>query len=206
MPIKPEQIETIVELVLSRLDRLQLAHSPREKSGSSGENSAESGRAFDGTQQAVITASLLEQVPGHVREIVVGERTRVTPLANDELRRRGIRTRRGNLSSRSRPGPEQIDDPGCVTQLTQQLGQLLPHRQRVLVATDRPQFLVCQLNRHEFIRASIVCGPACLNAAMQQLDPNVLLIDRQRQLDEPLERLIEQVLIRAPNAPGRSSV
>lgn len=157
--------------------------------------------------QKVVSLAVVQGRLGRVKELVVRSDAVVTPAVRDLLRRDKIRLVRadGNTNARrcvsgmiivaesswSPPTDRDVWPAPCrsVASLSDAVAQLvreLSSDQVVgVLITDAVFASLCQLNRHDHVRAAWISDAERLREAIEQIRPNVLVLDpRHRRLNQ----------------------
>lgn len=156
----------------------------------------------------VVTLATLKERPATARRLRVAANAVVTPAVRDEIRLRGWVLEREALGATSakkttRPAPATPcflqTPPGIVDgsmierpvqlrpasqlnaeQLREQVSAAVKQAGRAIVVALEPYVAVCELNRDSTLRAGYAPSATALSKLVQQLRPNVVVIDARR--------------------------
>ena len=182
MQLNKQQIELVVEKVLSRLrhDNLRAENS---LSDSNAERTSENQlQLFEGKVFAI------EDIHPGISKLVLAPNTLVTPLARDELRKRNVVVAREPSAQKGLPTHLgrlvvlQCDSETSLSIALKDASRLLKEGRRILIASCSPHRLVCELNRNTTIKAALVCSAGCVAATEIQLEPNVWVCEAKSDL------------------------
>lgn len=156
----------------------------------------------------VVTLATLKERPASARRLRVAANAVVTPAVRDEIRLRGWvleREAAGASSTKKTPRPALVTPcflqtpPGIVDgsmierpvqlrpashltaeQLRDQVSAAVKQSGRAVVVALEPYVAVCELNRDSTLRAGYAPSATALSKLVQQLRPNVVVIDARR--------------------------
>jgi hypothetical protein len=171
--------------------------------------------------ERIVSAELLRGRLTGVRCIQIPERAIVTPLVADLLRGQSIRLERMTAARQPQPALRQrwgwLDEPlaghdgasRCAppslagiawldfSDRKELLARLIPSGSseplpRAVAVTGDWARLVCEANRHGAVRAAAVASAQCVDQAIGQLDPNLLVINRWQCPAEQVATLVDR--------------